>query len=794
MTKTTIFLLTGLLSFSPVAAQLQKNVTLVSHLPYTAELNDIWGYTDSLGNEYALVGLTNGVSIVDISTPSQPVEAQFVPGPISPWRDLQTFDHYAYISNETGSGILIIDLSGLPNNVVYKDTTIGAIATAHNVWVSDNGFLYVIGYNKSGGFKVFDLNGDPWNPVYLGDYQFHYVHDLYSRQNTVYASELSFGLTLIDMSNPALPQVIANHDYPRAFTHNSWLNDNGNVCFTTDEVAAAYLTAWEVNDPSDIRFLDRIRSSVNQGRAAPHNVHVLNDYLVTSYYADGLNIVDASRPENLVEVGYYDTSPKTSGLFEGAWGAYPFLSSGLVLIADIEEGLFVLQPQYRRGCYLEGKVTDAQTTAPVSNVGIEGFPDSLEEFSLTTGDYAIGVADSGAYTVIFSKYGYESDTFPVVLDNGQLTVLDVALTPLPRTPLKIKILDSQTLQPVAGTQVQAIAPDNAAVFDYLTGFNGQITDNRFVINTYDFIIGKWGYITQDTSIMITPGNDSLVVFLTPGYYDDFALDFEWEVEGTAERGIWERGEPIGTYREDSSIYNPEYDLPDDIGPQAYLTGNAGGAPFGDDVDNGYTFLISPPINLSAYSEPVLQYHWWFLNWSLNGSNPDGPGNDFLTVSVTDGLDTVELRRYTGPFDTTWNAEVSIPFVNVINRNLPVRFLFYTQDLEPGNQDAVEAAIDGFRIVEASSVGLENPDFADVSLNVYPVPAQDFVEIDYQLPAGNLQWEINLVNIKGQKLICQPIENPSGKLRMEFSLPGGIYFLTVENDGKTVFSRKILIRR
>lgn len=795
MIRLFVFLGAGLLSVFQLSAQQTQNISLTGHLPYTKELNDIWGYVDPNGHEYALVGLTHGVSIVDISTPSQPVEVQFIPGPESVWRDIKTFDHYAYISNETDSGILIIDLAGLPSNITFKDTTLGGIHTAHNVWIDDNGYLYVIGYNINGGFKLFDLNNDPWNPAFLGDYHQHYVHDLFARNNLVYTGELSNGLTILDVSDPGLPITIGNRDYPRAFTHNTWLNDAGNVCFTTDELAQAYLTAWEISDPGDIRFLDNIRSSVNKGQAAPHNVHVINDYLVTSYYADGLNIVDASRPGNLIEVGYYDTSPKSSGLFEGAWGAYPFLPSGLVLISDIEEGLFILQPQYTRGCYLEGNVTDAQTSFPIANVSISILEDSLEEFTQTTGAYAVGTADSGIFTVVFSKYGYESDTFSVSLDNGQLTTLDVMLVPLPSTRLKIKLLDGETLQPVVDAQIQAHAPADAAIFTYTTNVNGEITDNRFVINSYEFIIGKWGYITQDTSLSVAPGNDSLIFYLMPGYYDDFALDFGWQVSGNAERGIWERGEPIGTYRENGAIYNPEYDRPDDIGDLAYITGNGGGAPFGDDVDNGTTLLTSPAIDLSTYDTPILQYYWWFLNWSLNGSAPDGPGNDFLTVSVTDGMDTVELRRYTGPYDTTWNAALNVSFVNTIDRNRPVKFLFYTQDLEPGNQDAVEAGVDGFRIVEASSVGLEKPDVLPFGFQVFPNPADDELNIQYHLPENTrlADWSISLINTLGQPVARITPESVSGNIRMSFSLPAGIYLLIGEERKTTVFSHKVIIR-
>ena len=73
---------------------------------------------DSNGHEYALVGVFNGVSIVDISTdPGNPTELQFLPGVGTTWRDLKTYGHYAYVSNEGGDGLRIIDLSTLPGQV-----------------------------------------------------------------------------------------------------------------------------------------------------------------------------------------------------------------------------------------------------------------------------------------------------------------------------------------------------------------------------------------------------------------------------------------------------------------------------------------------------------------------------------------------------------------------------------------------------------------------------------------------------------------------------------------------------
>ncbi|NBX78888.1 MAG: hypothetical protein EBQ94_00645, partial [Flavobacteriales bacterium] len=56
-------------------------------LLHGANLNDIWGYVDELGNEYAIVGTTKGTSIVNVSNPSNPTEVFWLPGTESIWRD-----------------------------------------------------------------------------------------------------------------------------------------------------------------------------------------------------------------------------------------------------------------------------------------------------------------------------------------------------------------------------------------------------------------------------------------------------------------------------------------------------------------------------------------------------------------------------------------------------------------------------------------------------------------------------------------------------------------------------------
>ena len=68
-----------------------------------SELNDIWGWVDSSGNEYAIVGMNNGTSIIDLSDPLSPQEVLFVPGMNSIWRDIKTYGHYAYVTTDNPS-------------------------------------------------------------------------------------------------------------------------------------------------------------------------------------------------------------------------------------------------------------------------------------------------------------------------------------------------------------------------------------------------------------------------------------------------------------------------------------------------------------------------------------------------------------------------------------------------------------------------------------------------------------------------------------------------------------------
>ena len=58
---------------------------------------------------------------------------------------------------------------------------------------------------------------------------------------------------------------------------------------------------------------------------------------------------------------------------------------------------------------LYGKVTDAVTRTPVSNVLVT--LDGMQVYTDAKGDYAFTNLEPGAYTITFEKEGYETATF-----------------------------------------------------------------------------------------------------------------------------------------------------------------------------------------------------------------------------------------------------------------------------------------------------------------------------------------------------------------------------------------------
>ncbi len=208
-----------------------NNVDMMSFLPLSSigggEANDIWGWTDPLtGNEYALIGKTNGTAFIDITEPEHPHYLGSLPTHTenSSWRDVKTYDNHAYIVSEaSGHGMQVFNLTELRN--VSTPRTFAATAhyaefgAAHNIVINeDTGFAYGVGTRNStdgcgGGLHMVDLSR-PATPEFAGCYSGDgYTHDaqcvVYNGPDTDHqGKEICFNynedtLTIVDVSNKA---------------------------------------------------------------------------------------------------------------------------------------------------------------------------------------------------------------------------------------------------------------------------------------------------------------------------------------------------------------------------------------------------------------------------------------------------------------------------------------------------------------------------------------------------------------------------------------------------------------
>ncbi len=381
------------------------SVDLVAHVADragSASGADIWGFLDlNTDREYAIMGYSTGTAVYDISDAGNPREVGFVDGQRTTWRDIKVYQFwdaaagrwnaYAYVTADNASdGLFIIDLNELPHRVSRVNFA-SDFAEAHNVYITkadfstglaltgDTPLLVIAGSNRNDGrFRTYSLDDPrapaliatpatppgqpPGNRLYMHDAASMIVTDARKDTQCVNAAATPYcdvvfdfnesTLDIWDVTDPANPSRLSQVPYANSgYTHSGWWTEDKQFVFVQDELDErdrGLRTTLRAFSIADLRNPTLAGTWTGPTSAIDHNGFARGNRYYMSNYARGLTILDITNPSNPVQAGRFDSFPSGDNIgFPGAWGTYPFLPSGNVLISDIDSGLYVVDDRTR---------------------------------------------------------------------------------------------------------------------------------------------------------------------------------------------------------------------------------------------------------------------------------------------------------------------------------------------------------------------------------------------------------------------------------------------------------------
>ncbi len=778
--KKYLLLFVFLLSLSPLFSQ-NFNLALRSQFSFPNEkVAGVWGY-EKEGREYALVAGAKNLHIVEVTDPDAPTLVVSLPMADDWGKEVRTFRHFAFVSAEAGPGLVVFDLSKLPsvNLADYPKKEVkkagGYNTNGHTLHIDTTAAVL---YLNDGGWEfswVFNLLPNPFSPSFSGFYEeLGGIHDGYADNDTLFAAHINDGyVAVVDMRDKSNPVVLSTFETPGKFPHNTWLTRDRRYLLVADEISGGFISIWNISDLDDIREVSRFRPTPGSG-SVPHNAFILNDYAFASWYRDGVILLDLSRPENIVQVGRFDTDSRSGDGYQGSWGNCPYLPSGNLLVSDYDSGLFVLTPTFARACYLEGNVKNAASKNPLAGVKVFIFNGDQVEPPLTSaqGEYRTGQSKAGKFDVIFYKDGYRPLLRDAELKAGEVTPLDAELVPTsaPGDDLPMLFLAAENNQPLANIEV--VLRNELFQFQVKTDAKGWAKAPIVYADTFDIFPGFWGRLPLK-GIAIDPA-ESPLIRLQRGYYDDFHFDLGWVSEGNAESGFWERGK-IPDFN--SGFNFVKNDVPDDLGDKCYTTGMP------TEFDNpvvakGTVRLVSPEINLKDYQQPVLSLKYWQQVFSYLPSDfsafleNEAVRKEIWTASINGGnwFPVTDVPLPEEALEGNWR--IVFEATNTYNHG------FECCALEAG-LDAVEIR-DG-QPAPALPIG-------ELQVEVFPNPFHGHFFVRCLSPQGDLPLQWRLFDVAGRQVLSGQINSEAAVLELKPEVASGFYFFHIQQDegkGKTM---------
>jgi Zn-dependent metalloprotease len=327
---------------------------------------------------------------------------------------------------------------------------------------------------------------------------------------------------------------------------------------------------------------------------------------------------------------------------------------------------------------------------------------------------------------------------------------------------------------------------------------GSLMDYYFIV--YDFlsipnVYFPLGYFPSQSST-----NSTIPYQFGVGLVAQDSVQFEAPLSGwtignvagdAATAGMWIQAKPVGSYANSASGAipcqpNADHTFGDNVS-KCLVTANASStsSQIGTaDVDGGATTVLTPVFDLTAFTEPVIEYYRWYAN-DL-GSNP---GNDLWTVSIHSGTTGIWFavdRTYKA--DRQWRRRIFEVSQYVSSKLVQMKFVASDQAGQ-GQGSIVEAAVDDIFIYdkEGSATGVRNLSASKAS--IYPNPADDQVRIEL---AGAVSGAITVNDVTGKEIVRIAMNPGSTSYTVDTrGLTAGIYVVMI-NTGKSIQTHKITV--
>jgi hypothetical protein len=264
------------------------------------------------GNLAFLDDSENGLRIVDVSNPSNPVETAIIDAQGSV-KGMTAQGRYVYASSQTdtdGDYFWIADVidPAIPQIVGSLDVS----QAPTEIIVRDR---YAYGGCSLAGLQIFDVS-DPSHPTLAGQYPIQYFYGLTIWNNLAYLSEANAGsstIHVIDISDPTHPASLCTFN-----TAMRQMEACGDYLYGVWGSYAHNVQILDISDPANPVEVSNFESDIYSISDLDYHY----GYLYLTGHGEGLRIFDVCDPASPFEVGYYNTPGNARAVFASAEYAY----------------------------------------------------------------------------------------------------------------------------------------------------------------------------------------------------------------------------------------------------------------------------------------------------------------------------------------------------------------------------------------------------------------------------------------------------------------------------------------